>query len=95
MLSIRRVGYGRPGFAEANEALAGQERAGTGICASHSERGSRRPGATSKQEDQRRGACSRSERSEERTSTHHGDSRAGLACASGQLVPRSIHLLAG
>jgi hypothetical protein len=90
----RHVGQGRPGFPDAHEPLAGQERAGTGIRASHSERGSR-PGATSKQENQRGRAASRSERSEEGTSTHHGDPGAGLSCPSGQFAPRNIHLLAG
>jgi hypothetical protein len=91
----RHVGQGRPGFPEAHEPLAGQERAGTGIRASHSERGSRRPRATSKKKDQRGGTGSRSERSEEGTSTHHGDPGAGLSCPSGQFAPRNIHLLAG
>jgi hypothetical protein len=90
-----RVWQRRPGFPEAHEALAGQERAGAGIRASHSERGSRRPGATSKQENQRGRAGSRSERSEEGTATQHGDPRAGLSCPSGQFAPRNIHLLAG
>jgi hypothetical protein len=90
----RHVGQGRPGFPEAREPLAGQERAGTGIRASHSER-SRRPGATSKQEDQRGRAGSRSERSEEGTSTHHRDPWAGLSRPSGQFAPRNIRLLAG
>jgi hypothetical protein len=90
----RHVGSGRPGFPEAREALAGQKRAGTGIRASHSERG-RRPRATSKHEDQRGRAGSRSERSEEGTSTHHGDPRAGLSCPSDQFTPRNIRLLAG
>jgi hypothetical protein len=91
----RHVGLGRPRFPEAHEPLAGQERADTGIRASHSERGSRRPGATSKQEDQRGRAGSRSERSEEGTTAHHRDPRAGLSCPSGQFAPRNIHLLAG
>ena len=93
-VSIRHVGQGRPGLPEAHEPSAGQQHAGTGIRAGHSERGSRRPGAASKQEDQRGRAGCRSERSEERTSAHHGDPRTGLACPSGQIAPRSIHLLA-
>jgi hypothetical protein len=91
----RHVGQGRPGFPEAHEPLAGQERAGTGIRASHSQRGSRRTGATSQQEDQRGRAGSRSEHSEEATSAHHGDPGAGLSGPSGQFAPRNIHLLAG
>jgi hypothetical protein len=91
----RHVGQGWRSFPEAHEPLADEERAGTGIRASHSERGSRRPGATSKQEDQRGRAGSRGERSEEGTSAHHGDARAGLSCPGGQFAPRNIHLLAG
>ena len=86
---------GQAGFPEPHEPLAGQKRADAGIRASHSERGSRRRGATSKQEDQRGGAGSRSERSEEGTPTHHGDPGAGLSCPRGQFPPRYIHLLAG
>jgi len=66
----RHIGLGRTGFPEAPEPLAGQQRAGTGIRAGHSERGGRRPGAASQQEDQRGRAGSRSERSQEGTSTH-------------------------
>jgi hypothetical protein len=95
LVTIRHVGQGRPGFPEANEPLAGEQRAGAGIRASHSERGSRRPGAASKQEDQRGRAGSRSERSEEDTSTHHGDPGAGLSRPRGQFALRNIHLLAG
>jgi len=94
LVSRRCVGLGRQGFPEANEPLAGQERAGAGIRAGDSERSSRRPGATSKQQDQRGRAGSGGERSEECASTHHGDPGAGLACASGQFASRSIHLLA-
>jgi hypothetical protein len=82
------VGQGRPGFPEAQEPLAGKQRAGTGIRASHS-------GAASQQEDQRGRAGSRRERSEEGTSTHHGDPGAGQSCSSSQFAPRNIHLLAG
>ena len=89
----RHSGRGRRGFPEAHEPLAGQEGAGTDIRAGHSKRGSR-PGATTKQEDQRGRASSRSERNEEATSTHHRDSRAGLSRPSGQFAPRKIHLLA-
>ncbi len=91
----RHVGQGWRGFPEAHEPLADEERAGTGIRASHSERSSRRPGATSKQEDQRGRAGSRGERCENGTSAHHGDARPGLSCPGGQSVPRNIHLLAG
>jgi hypothetical protein len=94
LLLNRHVGQGRPGFPQADEALAGQERAGTGIRAGH-ESGSRRPGTTSQQEHQRGRTGSRSERSEEDTSTHHGDPRAGLSCPGGQFAPRNVHLLAG
>ncbi len=94
-VSIRHVGQGRPGLPEAHEPSAGQQRAGTGIRAGHSERGSRRSGAARKQQDQRGRAGSRSEHSEQGASAHHGDSGAGLACSSGQFAPRSIHLLAG
>jgi hypothetical protein len=89
----RHIGQGRRGFPEAHEPLAGKERAGTGIRASYSERGSR-PRATTKQADQRGRAGSRSERKEEATSTHHRDPRAGLSRPSGQFAPRNIHLLA-
>jgi hypothetical protein len=89
----RHIGQGRRGFPEAHEPLAGKERAGTGIRDSHSERGSR-PGATTKQEDQRGRAGSRSERNEEATSTHHRDPGAGLSRPCGQFAPRNIHLLA-
>ena len=93
-VSIRHVGQGRPGLPEAHEPSAGQQRAGTGIRAGHSQRGSRRSGAARKQQDQRGRAGSRSERSEQGACAHHGDSGAGLACPSGQFAPRSIHLLA-
>jgi hypothetical protein len=95
LVSVRHVELGRPGFPDANEPLAGQQRAGAGIGASHSERGARRPGATSKQEDHCGRAGSRSERGQERTSTQHGDPGAGLSCPSGQFAACSIHLLAG
>jgi hypothetical protein len=88
------VGQGGRGFPEAHEPLPGQDRPGTGIRASHSERG-RRPGATRKQEDQRGRAGSRSERSEEAASAHHGDPGAGLSCPGGQFASRNIDLLAG
>jgi hypothetical protein len=90
----RNVGQGRPGFPETHEPLAGQQRAGTGIRASHPQRGSRRPGATIKQEDQRGRAGARSEHSQEATSTHHGDPGACLSCPSSQFAPHKIHLLA-
>ena len=92
-VSIRHVGQGRPGLPEAHEPSAGQQRAGTGIRAGHSERGSRRSGPARKQQDQRGRAGSRSERSEQGASAHQ-DRGAGLACPSGQFAPRSIHLLA-
>jgi hypothetical protein len=91
----RHLGQGRRGFPEARESLADQERACTGMRASHSQCGSRRTGATSKQEDQRGRAGSGSERSEEATPTHHGDSGAGLSCPGGQFAPCNIQLLAG
>ena len=94
-VSTRHVGQGWPGLPEANEPLAGQQGASTGVRAGDSERGSRRPGAASEQENQRGRAGSRSERAEEGASTHHGDPGAGLACPSGQIAPRSIHLLTG
>jgi hypothetical protein len=95
LILTRHVGLGRPGFPEAHESLAGQQRAGAGVRASHCERGSRRPGAARQQEDQRGRAGSRSERGEEGTSTHHGHPRAGLLCASCQFAARNLHLLAG
>jgi hypothetical protein len=91
----RHVGLGRPGFPEAHESLAGQQRAGSGICASHSERRRRRAGAARQQEDQRSRAGSRSQRGEEGTSTHHGHPGASLPCPRGQFAPRNLHLLAG
>jgi hypothetical protein len=93
LLLNRHVGQARPGFPEAHEPLAGQERAGTGIRAGHSQRGGR-PGATSKQEDQRGRAGSGSERSEEATTAHHRDAWTGMSCPGGQFAPRNIHLLA-
>jgi hypothetical protein len=90
----RDVGRGQPGFPEAHEPLAGQQRAGTGIRARHSERGRRRPGASSKQEDQRSRAGSRSESGEDRTATQHGDPGASLSCLRSQFAPRDIDLLA-
>jgi hypothetical protein len=95
LVSIRHVGQGRQDLPQANEPSAGQQRTGTGVRASHSERGSRRPGATSKQENQRGRAGSGGERGEEGASTHHGDPGAGLACPRGQFAPRNIQLLAG
>jgi hypothetical protein len=91
----RHFGQSRPGFAEAHQPLAGQQRAGAGIRASHSQRGSRRSGASIEQEDQRGGAGSRGEHREEATSTHHGDPGAGLFRPSSQFAPRDIHLFAG
>jgi hypothetical protein len=91
----RHVGLGRPGFPEAHDSLAGQQRPGAGVGASHSEGSSRRPGAARQQEDQRGRAGSRSERAEEGTPTDHGHPRAGLLCASDQFAARNLHLLAG
>jgi hypothetical protein len=91
----RHVGLGRPGFPEAHESFAGEQGAGTGIRAGYSERGGRRPGAASQQEDQRGRAGSRSERGEEGTSTHHGHPGGGLSCPGGQFAARNLHLLAG
>jgi len=90
----RHVGLGRPGFPEAHDSLAGQQRPGAGVGASHSEGSSRRPGAARQQEDQRGRAGSRSERAEESTPTDHGHPRAGLLCASGHFATRNLHLLA-
>jgi hypothetical protein len=75
----RRLGQRRPGFPKAIEPPAGQERAATRVRASHSERGSRRGGPTSKKEDQCRRAGPRGERSKECTPTYHRDSRASLS----------------
>ena len=80
---------------QARESLAGQQRAGTDIRASHSERGSRFPWAASEQEDQPGRAGSGSDRGKEDTPTYHGDSRAGLLCPRGQFTPRNIYLLTG
>jgi hypothetical protein len=91
----RHFGQGRLRFAEAHEPLAGQQRAGAGIRASHSQRGSRRSRASIEQEDQRGGAGSRGEQREETTSTHHGDPGARLSRPSGQFAPRNVHLFAG
>ena len=91
----RCVGHGRRNFPQAHEPLAGQQRAGTGIRTRHSERGSRRPGAASQQEDQRGRAGSRSERSEESTSTDHRDPGTGLSRLGRQFAPRDVHLLTG
>jgi hypothetical protein len=90
LVSIRHVGHGRPGLPEANEPLARQQRTATGIRAGYCERGSRRAGAASQQEDQRGRAGSRSERSQERTATHHGDPGAGLPRPSGQFAARML-----
>ena len=91
----RHVWLRRPGFPEAHQSLAGQQRAGTGIRASDSERGSRGAAAARQQEDQRGLAGSRSERSEEGTSTHQGHAGAGLLCARGHFASRDLHLVRG
>ena len=91
----RYVGQVRPGFPEAHQPLAGQQRAGTRVRASNSERGSRGPPAAGKQQNQSGSAGSGSEGTQKHTPRQHGGSGTGLSSPSGQFAPRNIHLLAG
>ena len=84
-----------PHLPKAHESLSGEDRAGTGICAGHSKRSSRRSGASSKEQDQRGRASARSEGSKECTPTEHGGSREGLPCPGNHFLPRNVQLLAG